>query len=282
MQGSGPESTQSQEKTAPEEVTAVDNMEVTGLYVNDSYIDDESDQLKLVYLFYTVKATDKNLKAFSKSTDMKIGENVYTSEHNPGARSYASSFYYSDFIEDVYVGSELKVLETFEVPVGDLEVGKEITLRNDRTPGIDNLKLSTDSIVHLDSAEAIAQNADPEGYASEMQKHEPADAEATARVQSAINGYYWKYAPALGTSITMYKTEFFHQTHSKQQPLALLQLEPMRWRQATLSSSMTATDSLSRSPTVGTTMVASISISQPPTASMRDSNSIDAERKSLA
>lgn len=209
MQGSGPESTQSQEKTAPEEVTAVDNMEVTGLYVNDSYIDDESNQLKLVYLFYTVKATDKNLKAFSKSTDMKIGENVYTSEHNPGARSYASSFYYSDFIEDVYVGSELKVLETFEVPVGDLEVGKEITLHNDRTPGIDNLKLSTDSIVHLDSAEAIAQNADPEGYASEMQKHEPADAETTARVQSAINGYYWKYAPALGTSITMYKTEFF-------------------------------------------------------------------------
>ena len=42
-----------------------------------------------------------------------------------------------------------------------------------------------------------------------MQKHEPADAETTARVQSAINGYYWKYAPALGTSITMYKTEFF-------------------------------------------------------------------------
>ena len=210
-EGKGTEavSEQTQEETKPEEVAKTDNMEVAGLYVNDSYTSNKSDQLKLVYLFYTVRATDKNLQAYSKSTDMKIGENTYTSEHHPGARSYASSFYYSDFIEDVYIGNEFKVLETFEVPMGDLEAGKEITLHNSRTPGIDDLRLSTDSIKHLDSAEAIAQDADPEGYASELQKHEAADAETTAKVQDAVNGYYWKYAPALGTTITMYKTEFF-------------------------------------------------------------------------
>ncbi len=78
------------------------------------------------------------------------------------------------------------------------------------------------------------------------------------------------------------QNQVFHQTHSKQQPLALLQLEPMRWKLATSSSSMTATDLLLRFPTAGTTMAVSISISQPPTASTRGSNPIGIERKRLA
>ncbi len=67
-------------------------------------------------------------------------------------------------------------LLTFEVPGGDLEPGKEISLDVSGIPDCDKLELSTDDIVHSASDEEVAQKADPDGYAAEIQKREDADA----------------------------------------------------------------------------------------------------------
>lgn len=84
-------------------------------------------------------------------------------------------------------------LLTFEVSGGDLEPGKEISLDVSRIRGCDKLELSTDDIVHCASAEEVAQKADPDGYAAEMQKREDADAETVSAVSPQLNGYYYSF-----------------------------------------------------------------------------------------
>lgn len=193
-------------ESEPETVTSTDVMSVDGLYVNDGYTSEENDQLKLLYLLYTLHPAEENLRISSSSTELTINDkNSYSSERRSGACSLMSSYYYKDFIEDVYMGDELKVAETFEVPEADLEAGRSITLANSSIPDIDQILLSTDDITRCESAEQIAQTADPEGYAEAQRLREPADEATVATVSNAINGYYWAFV----TNNISYRIEFY-------------------------------------------------------------------------
>ena len=197
------------EQDAPEEpslVTETNTATIDGLYVNDGYVDEENDQLKLLYLLYTLHPEDENLEISSVGTRLTINDkNEYESERSIGACKYMASYYYSDFIEDVYMGSTLKVAETFEVPAADLESGRTITLENLHVEDFAEILLSTDIITHCESAEALAQAADPDGYAEAQRLREPADEATAATVSNAINGYYWSFF----TNNTSYRIEFF-------------------------------------------------------------------------
>ena len=172
---------------------------IDGIYVNDGYVDKDSDSLKMVYVFYTVNAKDSNLEAYSKSMEMSIkGEkatNEYSSEHYKGACDLMPSYYYSEFIEELYIGNSLKVVDVFEIPEGDLTSGKEVTFSATRTriPDIDQIKVTTDDFIHCASADEIAQKVDSEGYAEEQAKHNPADEETTQAVRNAMNDRYWRW-----------------------------------------------------------------------------------------
>ena len=190
----------------PSTVTETSTVTIDGLYVNDAYVNEENDQLKLLYLLYTLHPEDENLEISSAGTTLTINDkNEYQSERHMGACTYMASYYYSDFIEDVYMGEELKVAETFEVPAADLEAGRSITIENYHVEDFAEVLLSTDDIVHCESAEALAQTADPDGYAEAQRLREPADEATAATVSNAINGYYWSFF----TNNTSYRIEFY-------------------------------------------------------------------------
>lgn len=208
-QGNKPTEQEAIEQEEPEEpstITETDVVTVDGLYVDDSYTSDENDKLKLLYLLYTLHPEDDNVEISSVGTKLTINDkNEYDSERRIGSCTYMASYYYSDFIEDVYMGDELKVVETFEVPAPDLEAGRSITLENYNVSDFEKLLLSTDAITHCESAEEVAKTADPDGYVEAQRLREPADEKTSTTVSNAINGYYWSFF----TNNMSYRIEFF-------------------------------------------------------------------------
>jgi len=193
---------------APADSQAVENdvVKIDGICVDDSYLEEDGSPLRLVYLFYTVNAGDANLQLASTSTQMTIGEaNTYSAEHLPKASEFAPNYYYSSYLEDVYVGGTLQVVSTFKVPEGDLAAGKSITLSNTHIPEMAELTLSTDDLQHFNSAEELCAAMDPEGYAEELDKRSPADEATTAQAKGYLNGYYWSFY----VNNTSYEIEFY-------------------------------------------------------------------------
>lgn len=187
-------------------VLSNENVTIDGVYVDSSYTDDDESPLKLVYLFLTVTAKDSNLEVDSNYMKMKINDaNVYESEYIPGACDYASSYYYSSYIEDVYVGEEVKLALTFKVPEGDLTGSKAITFEDTAIP-VNDLRITTDDLVFCEKSELIFEKADPTGYAAEMDKKAPADDATAKKVKKEINGYYWTFY----VNKTTYEIEFFN------------------------------------------------------------------------
>lgn len=181
-------------EAAPENTLSTDYMDITGIYVDNSYDDGKDGKLGLLYIFYTVHTEAENLSIDSKSAKITVGDvNTYESEHIPDACDYAKSYYYSSYLEDVYAGDELKVVETFKVAKGDLETGKSITFDKHQVPDTEKLYFSTDDIVFCENAKEIAKNADPEGYEEEVRAREEADEATKKKVKNAINGYYFSF-----------------------------------------------------------------------------------------
>ena len=175
-----------------ENVMETANFKVDGVYVDDAYRDEDESPLRMVYLFGTVTAADTNLEADSKYMEMTInGTNTYESDHYPPACALAGSYYYSSYIEDVFMGTELKVAYTFKVPEADLAAGRTVTLADSSLPGLEAISLTTDDIVHLEGDEAVCEAADPEGYAAAMELREPADEQTATLVSNQINGSGW-------------------------------------------------------------------------------------------
>ena len=195
------------EENAKEEKTVMKNdyIDIAGICVNDSYQDEDGSPLKMVYLFYTLNANDSNLEIDSTYTKLTIGgKNTYESAHYPGTCKYASNYYYSSYIEDVYTGTSLKVVATFKIPEGDLAAGKSITLSDSQIPNLEDIRFATDDIQHFNSDEDIVKTFDPEAYDAEMQKREEADAATQQQVKNMINGYYWSFY----VNSTAYQFEF--------------------------------------------------------------------------
>lgn len=189
-----------------ENVTATDYMTIDGVFVDESYVDDDSDSIRMVYLFYTLTTPDENLRVDSKSVKMTFnGVNSYESSHYSGTCTYMPNYYYSDYLEDVYVGDSLKVVETLKIPVGELTEGNTITLTKSQVPDIEQITFSTDDIQFCDSPESIAAMVDPDGYALEVYNRTPADDATVSKVKAAINGYYW----SVYVNSTSYELEFY-------------------------------------------------------------------------
>ena len=189
--GSAPEASEPPE----EESLSSGVVTIDGICVDDSYVEEEGSPLKMVYLLYTVTPADSNLEVDSKYTKLTInGSNTYESEHyGPAQCKYMPSYYYSSYIEDVYVGTALKVAATFKIPEGDLAAGRTITLSDSQLPDMEGLSLSTDLVRRFADQEEMAQAMDPEGYAAEMDRRAEADADTAEEVKSLVNGYYWSF-----------------------------------------------------------------------------------------
>lgn len=163
---------------------------IDAVCVDDSYRDDNESPLRMVYVFMTVTPADENMKSGSTTLSMTIGEsNSYDAENYPSANKYADSYYYSSYLEDIYVGTAFKLVSTILVPEGDLAAGKTVTLSSSSIDGLDDIHFSTDDIQHFNSDEEVTKAADPDGYAAAMAAREPADGETAAFVKSYITSY---------------------------------------------------------------------------------------------
>lgn len=188
--------------TVKKEVLETENFKIEGMYVDNSYVDDdnENSSLKMLYVFYTVTATDENLSVDSVNTKLTVNDNnSYTSANYPGVCRYMSNYYYSSYLESVYVGDTLKVVETYEIPVKELEKGNTLTFSID-----EKLLVPTDLVVFCDSVTDIAKKADNEGYKEEVNKRADADDATKKIVQNNINDYEWTFY----VNYTTYKLSF--------------------------------------------------------------------------
>ncbi len=194
--------------TAAGSKSSNDNIAIEGIYVDNSYVDKSNSALKMVYVFLSINATDSNISADCSYAKMTINNsNTYESTFYKGACDFAPSYYYSSFIEEVYTGTNLDLVLTFKVPEGDLKDSKKITFSDTSMP-FGGIEMSTDDIVFCASAQEVCEKGDPEGYATESEKHAPADAATTQKVKNLINGYYWTFYLSVGTSVEVQEIEF--------------------------------------------------------------------------
>lgn len=191
-------------------VTETDFTKIDGVYIDDSFKDEEIEELCLVYLFYTVKSGDKNIQVASNLTEITVdGNNTYDSRtvFSDSHARFIANYYHKKGLKVVSVDSELKVLEVFKIPKGDLKAGKAFTFKNDYIEQTENLVYLTDGIIHCKNLEEIAQKADPEGYKSEVEKRKPADSALQAKVKENIIDYEWSVTAA--NSVQSYKLSFW-------------------------------------------------------------------------
>lgn len=214
--GNGSETSESTETNTETKsgasVYETDVVTIDGIAVNDGYVDgnNESSSLKMVYLFMTFHPQEENIPLSSDMFQMTINDkNSYMSDHYPddGVEGYVRSYYYSSYIEDIYMGETKKLVAAFKVPEADLAAGRSILI-DDATmsiPTMDKLRLSTDDIQHFASGEELATAIDAEGAAAEADLRADADPETAARVKSLLNGYQWSFY----VNYTSYKLAFW-------------------------------------------------------------------------
>lgn len=173
-------------------VKETDYMTIEGVYVDNSYSTEDNENMRFLYIFYTAHTNDQNLKIDSKSMNIKINDaNTYKAVRSKKESRYLRNYHNSAYLKEVYVGEEGKFVETFEVPEGDLEAGRTISISKSQIPDADKIRLTTDEITFCDSPEEVAEKADPEGYEEEMWALDDADSEVVAAVKEEINGYQW-------------------------------------------------------------------------------------------
>lgn len=188
-----------------EVIKETDYVTIDGICVDDTYETEQNSSLKLVYLFLTLKANDKNLDIDSVYMNLKVGEsNIYTSQILKENAKFIKSYLYSSYVEEIFTGENKKILVTFLIPKGDLEKGKRITLEDPQIPDIDKIKFNTDEIKHFNGPEEVAIQMDPKGYKEINELKADADKSTVDTVKSLINGYTF----SVFTNMTTYNLSF--------------------------------------------------------------------------
>lgn len=194
--------------TEPPKTMETDKVKIDGFFANTSHTESDGSPLKMVYVFLTFKSSESNFQVDSKYTALTIGSNKYESDFYKNSCQYMPNYYYSSFLEDVYVGNEFKLALTFKVPEGDLKPGKEVILSDSGMP-LDGLRFSTDDLVICNDVAEIGAAVDPAGSAKVEKARAMADEATTNKVRNAINGYYFEFYVSVGTNVLKYELEFY-------------------------------------------------------------------------
>lgn len=212
LTGCGKEKEKEQKKEEEKQpVLESSNLKVDGIYIDDSFKDENLD---LLYIFYTVKATNKNLSLASTSLDIIInGNNKYDATNFKEQIPRYSDYYYSDFYEDIYVGKELKMVSTYKVAKGDLTGSKDIVFSGSEVPGVDKVKMNTDDVKRIENIAKICEDLDKKVYETKYNAEQSllADVDASTEnmVRGLLNGYYFEQSVNVGKTLLTYKIDFY-------------------------------------------------------------------------
>lgn len=210
LTGCGKSEDEVQEENKNVSVMSNSNINVDGIYLNNDYESDEG--LKQVIVFYTVTATDENLRVTSLLLYLNIGKNEYSADYNEDTPEL-TQYYYGNVVKDLYTGNSQKVAAIYEVSGGDLVSGNEITFVNKNSYNITNdLKIYVDDIKEMDNLTDISLDVDKD-YATDkyneyLANMEDADEATVSQVQNDINGYYFEFKGYIGTNYVKYNLEF--------------------------------------------------------------------------
>jgi len=187
-----------------------DHFKVDGIYVDESYDDNE---LALVYLFYTVDAVDENFELSSYNTKIKINDkNTYDAVIDNNFIPVYTNYYYGSVVKKIYVGKSYKMCSTFKVAKGDLNDSKSVTLSNTNINDIKGIKFKTDDIKKKENMAKISEDLDKQTYEvkyKELQdKIADVDDKTVKKVRSQLNGYYFDFYVNIGTKLASVKIEF--------------------------------------------------------------------------
>lgn len=169
-------------------------MKIEGIYISkaDAYKDDDKHK-KMVYLFYTQDAADKDLALSVTGGSISIGDNKYDAKRKRNSCAYMPNYYYSYYDRTLKSGKSVKVAETYLVPEADLKNIETITVENKELLGDEQLVVPADDIVSCSDEKEVAKLVDPEGYEQEVDDRKPADAKTVKAVKEQINGYYIEF-----------------------------------------------------------------------------------------
>lgn len=169
-------------------------MKVDGIYISkaDVYEDDDKHQ-KIIYLFYTQDAVDKDMTVSVTGGSIYIGDNKYDAKHQRNSCAYMPNYLYSYYDWTLKSGKSIKVAETYLVPEADLKNIETITIENKNLLGDEQLVASADDIVYCSDEKEVAKLIDPEGYEQEVDDRKPADAKTVKAVKEQINGSYIEF-----------------------------------------------------------------------------------------
>ncbi|MDO4363865.1 MAG: Ig-like domain-containing protein, partial [Clostridia bacterium] len=199
----------------PKICTETDEIKVEGLYVDNSYKDDEKSSNKLLYMYYTIKSPKSNVSIDSKSTTITINDNnEYESkrtQYRAEADKFSCNYYYSDYLRTVNVGETLKVMESFLIPSAELANGNTITFSNKNFESEKDLIMDASSIEYFKNGKELAKKADPKGYKTETDKRKKVSDSEARKVKNMMNGYYWSfYVSPMSYRIDFYSPNNFH------------------------------------------------------------------------
>lgn len=199
-----------EESKEPKSVMETDTIKINGIYVDESF---EDENLSLVYMFYTVNSNDTNISVSSKDITLLINDkNEYSATNSKDFIPYYTKYYYSDFLETLYVGSKLDICATFKVAKGDLVDGRSVKLKDYDIKDISNIKFTTNDIKKMENIEKISEDLDKETFDKKYNERKEmltkVDSATDKKIKKLINGYYWTFYPTIGTSIKTGKLEF--------------------------------------------------------------------------
>ena len=188
-------------KTDP--ILSSDQFTLNAAYIDSSFDDKDLD---LVYLFYTITADSKNLTASKVLIDVLFGEG---NEYDPvTSREFVPRFteyYYSDFNEDVYVGTSLNVCQTYKIPKGEFASEKVVRLKSsDKDIDVQEINFSSDSIKEMKDLLEICKDLNEDVYNKKHAILDAVDGATEAAIKNGLNGYTWTFYSYPST----YKMEF--------------------------------------------------------------------------
>lgn len=201
--------TVSKEETPSQKQLATSKyVDLRGIYIDKSDEKKHPDEA-LIYVLYTVKSDDKNIKFYTYMANnpgtaltIKInGTNEYKDTIYGNLKQNFKNTGYENLNDGqkVLAGTTLKCIGAFRVSKNDLKEGGIIQLTLEGTDSFKEIfEYKTDDIQYFENAKELLKNADNETY----EKAEKEEKEKTAKISSKLEkqidkclheNYYWWY-----------------------------------------------------------------------------------------
>ena len=168
-----------------------EQIRIDGIYIDESQDDSV---MELVYVFYTVTATDKNIELSSNDLTLVVNDNndyesLLYDEYNP----LYTNYYYNNDLKTIYVDKSFKICTTYKIPTSDLNERSTITFKNSKVD-VSGIQVKYKQIKSQKNINEISMDLDKETFDTKYIQYKNED------IFSTINDSYivtFDYLPGI-------------------------------------------------------------------------------------